>query len=443
MVNAIFIIVFFLILAALVITRKLPAFIALIVMGVGIALIAGVPLFGQDDDGKAIGVLETVIGSGAMMMSAAMGAVLFGAWLGRMVTATGVSRKLINVAAELGGDRPLIVALCLSAVIALLWTTLAGLGSQIMLGSIAIPILIAVGIPPIMAGSIYILAMVLGWNFNLAQWASFMNIFGCTQDQIRQFATILFFINAVVVIAYILIEFKRKGIRYAFSAPVDAKPEAEVQLVEGEEALIKGWRGVFCCLGPLVPIVLVMLLKMSIIPAFIIGIIWLTSFSAKGSFTKVMSKLVKCAYDGIQDVAPAIFLFVSIGIVYTAVTHPTVKAVLSPMVTAIVPTNLIGYILFFVILAPLALYRGPLNLFGLGSGIAAMLATGNTLPMLAVMGAFVALERIQAAGCPTNTHNVWVCNFIGEDVSLVTWKFLPYIWAMAGVGVIVSAILYL
>jgi len=442
MVNAIFIIVFFVIIAALVITRKLPAFIALILMAIGIGLIAGLPLVGKNDEGVEIGVIQVIVTNGAMMMSAAMGAVIFGAWLGRMVTNTGVSRKLINVAAELGGDRPLIVAILLSAVIALLWTTLAGLGSQIMLGSIAIPILIAVGIPPIMAGSIYILAMVLGWNFNIAQWASFINIFGCTQDDVRQFATILFVINAVVLLVYIFIEFKRKGIKYAFSAPVQ-EAKAEPELADGEELLIKGWRGVFCCLGPLVPLIMVMVLKLPIIPAFICGIIWLGVFSASGSFVKVMSRLVKSAYDGLVDVAPAVFLFSAIGIVYTAVTNPTVKAVLGPMVDAIVPTSFIGYILFFVILAPLALYRGPLNLFGLGSGIAAMIATSNAIPMLAVMGAFVALERIQAAGCPTNTHNVWICGFVGADVNLVTWKFLPYIWAMAGIGVVVAAFMYL
>ena len=31
------------------------------------------------------------------------------------------------------------------------------------------------------------------------------------------------------------------------------------------------------------------------------------------------------------------------------------------------------YIIFFAILAPLALYRGPMNMFGLGSGIAALI----------------------------------------------------------------------
>ena len=66
----------------------------------------------------------------------------------------------------------------------------------------------------------------------------------------------------------------------------------------------------------------------------------------------------------------------------------------------------------------------------------------GTLSPMAVMGAFLAAERIQGCGDPTNTQNVWTANFAEVDVNQITRKLLPYLWALAVVGVAISAFLY-
>ena len=133
--------------------------------------------------------------------------------------------------------------------------------------------------------------------------------------------------------------------------------------------------------------------------------------------------------------------YLGIGILFLAVTNASVKEVLNPLLLAIVPTSRVPYIIFFAILAPLALYRGPMNMFGLGSGIAALVIGLGTLSPLAVMGAFLAAERIQGCGDPTNTQNVWTANFAEVDVNTITKKLLPYLWVIAVFGVVLSAFL--
>ena len=135
-------------------------------------------------------------------------------------------------------------------------------------------------------------------------------------------------------------------------------------------------------------------------------------------------------------------LMIGIGILFLAVTNPTVKEVLNPFLLAITPKSRVAYILFFSILAPLALYRGPMNLFGLGSGIAALIIGLNTLSPMSVMGAFLSAERIQCCGDPTNTQNVWTANFCEVDVNAITKKLLPYLWIVAVFGVILSSVIY-
>ena len=425
------IIVAFVIIAALLMTKKIPTLLALPLMAVVICVIAGVPAVGTNADGAAIGWLQTVLEAGTVRMGAAIMAVIFGAWLGELMNKTGVTETIIKKSAELGGDRPLVVTLIMSAAVAVLFTTLNGLGSIIMVGSIVLPILISVGVPAMSAACIFLMAFTCGLTFNIANWKSFSGIFGLEIPQIQSFAIYMLVATVIATLILIVVEFKKNGVKFAFSAPVE----------ETESKQVTGIRGTLAMLTPIIPILLVAVFKWPVCPAFIAGIIWILIFTSK-NFSKAMNLLVKTCYDGITNSGPAVILMIGIGILYLAVTHSMVKEVLNPFLLAVVPQGKIGYIIFFSLLAPLALYRGPMNLFGLGSGIAALVIGLNTLSPLAVMAAFLAAERIQGCGDPTNTQNVWTANFCEVDVNGITKKLLPYLWAVAVVGVVIGAVLY-
>lgn len=432
MVQGCLIIVAFLIIAALMMTKKIPTLLALPLMAVVICIIAGVPAVGQNADGVEIGWLQSVLEAGTVRMGSAIMAVIFGAWLGQLMNKTGVTENIIKKSAELGGDRPLIVTLIMVVACAVLFTTLNGLGSIIMVGSIMLPILISVGVPAMSAACIFLMAFTTGLTFNIANWKTFSSIFSLDIEQIKGFEIYMLVATFVATIILVFVEFKRNGVKFAFSAPVqEQKPTKQ----------LTGVTGVLAMITPLIPIVLVAVFKFPVCPAFMVGIIWILLFTSK-SFSKAMNLLVKTCYDGITDSGPAIILMIGIGILYLAVTHSMVTEVLNPFLLAIIPSSKIPYIIFFSVLAPLSLYRGPMNLFGLGSGIAALVIGLGTLNPLAVMGAFLAAERIQGCGDPTNTQNVWTANFVEVDVNGVTKKLLPYLWAIAILGVIISAVLY-
>lgn len=426
------IIIAFILIAALMMTKKIPTLLALPLMAVVICMIAGVPAVGVDADGKAIGWLQSVLEAGTVRMGAAIMAVLFGAWLGQLMNKTGVTENIIKKSAELGGDRPLVVTIIMVVACAILFTTLSGLGSIIMVGSIVLPILISVGVPAISASCIFLMAFTTGLTFNIANWKTFSSIFNLEIEAIKGFEIYLLIATFAATLILVFVEFKKNGIKFAFSAPVSSSQETRQ---------LKGFSGAMAMLTPLVPIILVAIFKVPVCPAFMVGIFWILLFTSK-SFSKAMNLMVKTCYDGITDGGPAIILMVGIGILYLAVTHPMVKEVLNPFLLAVVPSSRIGYIIFFVLLAPLSLYRGPMNLFGLGSGIAALVIGLGTLSPLAVMGAFLAAERIQGCGDPTNTQNVWTANFAEVDVNTITKKLLPYLWALAAFGVILSAFMY-
>ncbi|MDI3312152.1 MAG: C4-dicarboxylate ABC transporter, partial [Thermoanaerobacterium sp.] len=95
--QAILILVLFLIIAGLMVTRKLPTLIALPILAIGIALIAGVPLKMVDPKTKVdMGLLAYVIDGGAIKLAAAYVAVMFGAWLGQIMNQTGISKSIVK-----------------------------------------------------------------------------------------------------------------------------------------------------------------------------------------------------------------------------------------------------------------------------------------------------------------------------------------------------------
>ncbi|HZW40321.1 MAG TPA: citrate transporter [Ignavibacteriaceae bacterium] len=116
--------------------------------------------------------------------------------------------------------------------------------------------------------------------------------------------------------------------------------------------------------------------------------------------------------------------------------------ILKPVFKNIIPDNPISYIIIFFLLAPLALYRGPLNVWGMGFGMAAIfLASG--MPAGAIMGLLLSVGQIQGISDPTNTQNVWLANEVRVDVQKILWNTIPYTWLVALLGLTASAIMFM
>ena len=88
--------------------------------------------------GAGFADLEGVLVAGTVRLAPVMAYVIFGALLSRVTMSTGIAETIIAYAAEFGGDRPIVVALVLSAAVAALFTSLYGLGAIIMVGSIVL-----------------------------------------------------------------------------------------------------------------------------------------------------------------------------------------------------------------------------------------------------------------------------------------------------------------
>ncbi|MGB9663759.1 MAG: citrate transporter, partial [Ignavibacteria bacterium] len=99
-------------------------------------------------------------------------------------------------------------------------------------------------------------------------------------------------------------------------------------------------------------------------------------------------------------------------------------------------------VITFTLLAPFALYRGPLNVWGMGYGLAGILLASGMNPG-AIMGLLLGVGQIQGVSDPTNTQNVWLANELKIDVQKILWNTLPYTWVVAFLGLIAAGLKYM
>ncbi|MGA8535319.1 MAG: hypothetical protein WB615_14525 [Candidatus Tumulicola sp.] len=408
--GAVLILVVFAVFAASMYLRWLPALLAVPLMAVAMSLTAGVP----------VAQLGTVVAGGAAALAPVYVAVVFGALLGRVTLDTGIARAIVNLAAEYGGEQPFPLALGLCAVVALLFTSLSGLGAIIMVGTIVLPVLMTTGVPRTIAATLFLMAFALGFIFNIANWTFYTKYFGVVPEQLVRFAVVLAIVDAVALVAYAAFAFRRdRG--YATWAVETGDAPATTPRVPA-----------IALITPLLPLILYYALHFEAAPAFIVSAIFGVLVTRPRD---AVQTLLAAAIRGIEDVAPAVLLFMGIGMLLVATKQPQFATALAPLAAGGWARNPIAYVVVFGLASPLALYRGPLNPFGVGIAIFTVLLASNAVAPVILVAAIMAVVQVQNVCDPTNTANVWVANFTGVPLDTITKRTLPF---QTGVAVVAT-----
>ncbi|MEU8696969.1 TRAP transporter large permease subunit [Streptomyces sp. NPDC048680] len=413
---------------AAMLTRRLPTAFALVILGIVIAFVAGAPLTGENS------VLDTVVQNGAPMLAATMIAILLGSWLGKLLDETGIAGTLVRKIVEFGGDRPVVVALGVLAVSTLVGTVTGSAPAAMLAGIIGIPAMIAVGIPKVTAAGTILMGIAAGMPFELPIWQFFSTALELPVDTVRGFMLKLFPFALAAAVLFVLIETRRRGVEHAWSLKsASAKPASRRKQL-GDAP----W---YALLTPLVPLVLALGLEVAILPSMLAGVLYaLVTTTRPRDMNK---RLLRTLYGAFEVAAAPIVLFIAIGILLAAVKLPGAVESLEPLVKAVSPQNPVLFVLVFTLLVPLCLYRGPLNVYGLGAGIAGVLIAAGIYPAVAVLGLATSYNQVFGVSDPTSTQTVWSAQYAGVTPQQVMLRTLPYVWAVALGGFCVTAASYL
>ncbi|MEU9351351.1 transporter [Streptomyces griseoloalbus] len=413
---------------AAMLTRRLPTAFALVLLALAIAFLAGAPLTGENS------VLDTVLQEGAPALAATMVAIILGSWLGRLLDETGIAGTLVRKIVEFGGDRPTVVALGVLGVSALVGTVTGSAPAAMLAGIIGIPAMVAVGVPKVTAAGTVLMGIAVGVPFELPVWQFFSTALDLPIPTVRGFMVKLFPFALAAALAYVLIETRRRGTEHAWSLK-------SVSGKAGSRRERLGDAPWYALLAPVIPLVLALGLEVAIIPSMLAGVLYaLVTTTRPGEMNK---RLLRTLYGGFEVAAPPLALFVAIGILLAAVKLPGAVEALEPLMKAVSPHNPVLFVLVFTLLVPLCLYRGPLNVFGLGAGIAGVLIATGIYPAAAVLGMATSYNQVFGVADPTSTQTVWSAQYAGVSPQQVMLRTLPYVWAVACGGLCVTASLYL
>ena len=296
---------------------------------------------------------------------------------------------------------------------------MSGAGAVIMVAQIAIPIFLASGIESLVAACLILFGLNIGLIFNVSLYQIFIDTIGMDIETIKSYSIVMGIISTIITLIYIYINVYRKGLK-------GTRKSWCVNVCKNNDV------NVIALFTPILPIILVFFLKWNPDTALIVSII-ITALIVRPM--EMVQDLSSSVVEGIKDVAGVIGLMIGIGILLNAVFTPQSVELIQPVILFIAPTNPIMYIAIFTILSPLALYRGPLNMFGLGSGIAKiLLLSGLSIP--AVGMALKSTSMVQTVTDPTNTQNVIIAGFAKVDVNDILKSTLPYTMIMT-LGILV------
>jgi H+/gluconate symporter-like permease len=415
---------------AAILSRKLPTAFALVLLAVVIALISGAPLGGKNS------VLDTVLQTGAPALAATMIAILLGSWLGKLLDETGIAGTLVRKIVEFGGDRPSVVGLGVLVVSALVGSVTGSAPAAMLAGIIGIPAMIAVGIPKVTAAGTILMGIAAGMPFELPVWQFFSTALNLPVSTVQSFMLKLFPFAAVAAVLFVLIETRRRGTEHAWS--FSSATGASAAVARRRRLGDAPW---YSLITPVLPIVLALVFNVAIIPSLLAGILYaLITTTRPGEMNK---RLLRTLYAGFEVAAAPIALFIAIGILLAAVKLPGAVNDLEPLVKAVTPHNAVLFVVVFTVLVPLCLYRGPLNVYGLGAGIAGVLIAAGIYPAIAVLGLTTSYNQVFGVADPTSTQTVWAAQYAGVTPQAVMARTLPYVWFVALGGFIVTAALYL
>lgn len=383
----------FLAVVVLIIRGQSPV-IMLLVLAIAWAAISGI---GVND------IQAKILQGGGVQFASAVIIIVFGAWFAQILIQTGIAESVIRSAVELAGDRPMVSAMIVTVVTALLFTSMYGVGAAIAIGVIALPIMMSQGIPPRLAAPAFTMGIGAGTMVNLVQFGTFQKLFpgivyGGPHLTYWAVGACVYVLCAWLMTAIVL---KRAGVRQM--ASVDAAAGAPV----------RRRTPYYTYIVPIFPVLMIIVAKWEIIPTFILSIVLALALTWKDRTVQGHVNLFnKTFYDAFPDIATIAALWTICGMIIVCGQMPQVSASLKPIFGPILPHTPLQAAIFFGVLGGIgSIYRGPLVVIGTGAAVLALVLANNELPVPLLYSLWLAPTVMQGSVDPTNSWTLWTIGY--------------------------------
>ena len=403
----------FLIVVILIVRGQSPI-IMLLILAIAWAAIAGI---GVSD------IQAKVLQTGGTQYASAVIIIAFGAWFAQILIQTGIAESVIRSAVELTGDRPMVTAMVVNLVTALLFTSMYGVGAAIAIGVIALPIMLSQGIPARVAAPVFTMGIGAGTFVNIVQFGTFEKLFPGIKYEAPWLHYWIAGMCIYIACAWLMIWFhlRNTGVRRAASVDVSGfSPRKRTPY--------------YTYVVPLIPVLMIMVFKWQIIPTFLTSIVLALVLTAKDrSLQGHLNLFNKTFYDAFPDIATIAALWTICGMIIVAGQMPEVSSALKPIFAPVLPHNRGQAAIFFGVLGGvLSIYRGPLVVVGTGAALLSIILANREIPVPYLYALWLAPTVMQGSCDPTNSWTLWTIGY----AKLSHGQFLRTAWPV-GISMVV------
>ena len=420
MLTGILLLITFLIVVAAIVRGQSPI-IMLLALAIAWALLAGI---GIND------IQAKILQGGGVAYASAVIIIVFGAWFAQVLIQTGIAESVIRSAVELTGDRPVVTAMTINLVTALLFTSMYGVGAAIAIGVIALPIMMSQGIPARVAAPVFTMGVGAGAFVNLVQFGTFEKLFPGIKYEAPWLTYWAIGMAVYILVAWLMIWVNLRGLGARHAASIDtAAPLPRKRTPYYTDQV------------PVFPVFMIMVFKWQIIPTFLLSIVLALVLTSRGrSLQGTLNLFNKAFYDAFPDIATIAALWTICGMIIVAGQMPQIAGALRPIFDPILPHTTLQAAIFFAVLGGIgSIYRGPLVVVGTGAALLAIMLSNNELPVPYLYSLWLGPTVMQGSCDPTNSWTLWTIGYTRVPHGQFLKTALPFGCLMV---VVTSAICY-
>ncbi|MGC8256998.1 gluconate:proton symporter [Leuconostoc mesenteroides subsp. jonggajibkimchii] len=367
-------------------------------------------------------VVQKVIAEPALNYGPTIIYIVFGPWFGRVLVDSGIAGSISAQTERVGRKVPIFATILVVLVTALIFSSAYGVGSVIAIGVILIPILLSIGVPKKVAIPAFTMAIGAPMYINVVLFNQIKAFFPSVSFSGKYliFGLAAMGVQLLGVIIFILLN--SKSIKNGEIETIDDSKQATFQKTHPITFII-----------PVLPVALNMFFHWDAIPALLLAtIIALLLTGQMKSYKGLVAFINKTVSQAINDISGLIIFLMALVMFAGAATMnvPHFKS----MIEVILPSSPLVLAIAIGILAPLALFRGPLHVWGAGAATAAVLAATGTFQPIFLLPLLYTASIMAVSIDLTQSWNTWALTYSKLETKEYLKMGIPVMWVVSFVN---------
>ncbi|WP_125589046.1 transporter permease [Companilactobacillus jidongensis] len=351
--------------------------------------------------------------------------IVFGSWFGRVLVESGIAPAISEQTNKVGKKKPLIAGILVIIVTAFIFVSAYGVGSVIAIGVILLPILLSIGLPRDLALSVFALSIGAPMYINVVLYNQIKAFFpkAVYGGSYLVFGVIAALVQLTAVIILLIVNRKKID-------PSQAEKNLEIIGASSDNVADGNKVPKIAFIIPIIPVAMNMIFKWDAIPALTVSTLLAMLLTGKmKNYKAFVSFLNESIKKSISDISGLIMFLMALTMFSGAASLNAAR--FRPIFQAILPHDHLILAIALGVLAPLALFRGPLHVWGAGAATAAVLSgTGLfsdafLLPLLYVPTLLAISTDI------TQSWNIWGLDYMKVQSKSFLKYGVPVMWIVS------------